>query len=173
MFYYPQNGFQNNGFSNQYVQQPVQQQPVHQPVQQQPIQQPIQQPVQQPIQQSVQQPIQNGGFVIVQDESEIVRYPVAHGNLVTFRIENQPVIVEKSLGYSQFDTPHYERYRLSKEDMAIPEEKKDEYLLKSDYENAQRSILDNQNEIFSQIEDLKRQISEFKKPVTKKKEVET
>lgn len=158
MFYYPQNGFQNNGFSNQYVQQPVQQQPVQQPVQQQPIQQPV------------QQPIQNGGFVIVQDESEITRYPVAHGNIVTFRIENQPVVVEKSLGYSQFDTPHYERYRLIKEDMPIPEAK--EYLLKSDYETAQSSILNAQNEIFSQIEDLKRQISEFKKPVAKKKEVE-
>lgn len=169
MFYYPQNGFQNNGFSNQYVQQPVQQQPVQQPIQQ-PVQQQLVQ--QQPVQQPVQQPIQNGGFVIVQDESEIARYPVAHGNIVTFRIENQPVIIEKSLGYSQFDTPHYERYRLSKEDMAIPEEKKDEYLLKSDYETAQSSILNVQNEIFSQIEDLKRQISEFKKPVAKKKEVE-
>ena len=156
MFYNP-NGFQN-------YQQSVQQ----------PIQQPIQQHIQQnyPTQMNVAQPqIQNGGFVIVQDESEIARYPVAHGNLVTFRIENQPVVIEKSLGYSQFDTPHYERYRLIKEDMPIPETK--EYLLKSDYETAQKSILDSQNTIFSQIEDLKRQISEFKKPVTKRKEVET
>ena len=152
MFYNP-NGFQNY---------------------QQSVQQPIQQPIQQnyPTQMNVAQPqIQNGGFVIVQDESEIARYPVAHGNLVTFRIENQPVVIEKSLGYSQFDTPHYERYRLIKEDMPIPETK--EYLLKSDYETAQKSILDSQNTIFSQIEDLKRQISEFKKPVTKRKEVET
>ena len=151
MFYNP-NGFQNY---------------------QQSVQQPIQQPIQQnyPTQMNVAQPqIQNGGFVIVQDESEIARYPVAHGNIVTFRIENQPVVIEKSLGYSQFDTPHYERYRLIKEDMPIPETK--EYLLKSDYETAQKSILDSQNTIFSQIEDLKRQISEFKKPVTKRKEVE-
>ena len=152
MFYNP-NGFQNY---------------------QQSVQQPIQQPIQQnyPTQMNVAQPqIQNGGFVIVQDESEIARYPVAHGNIVTFRIENQPVVIEKSLGYSQFDTPHYERYRLIKEDMPIPEAK--EYILKSDYETAQKSILDSQNTIFSQIEDLKRQISEFKKPVTKRKEVET
>lgn len=151
MFYNP-NGFQNY---------------------QQSVQQPIQQPIQQnyPTQMNVAQPqIQNGGFVIVQDENEIVRYPVAHGNIVTFRIENQPVVIEKSLGYSQFDTPHYERYRLIKEDMPIPEAK--EYILKSDYETAQKSILDSQNTIFSQIEDLKRQISEFKKPVTKRKEVE-
>ena len=124
-----------------------------------------QQPVQQPMQQIVQQqPIQNGGFVIVQDENEIVRYPVAHGNLVTFRIENQPVVVEKSLGYSQFDTPHYERYRLIKEDMAIPEDKKDEYLLKNDFQTAFDSLK-------SEIDELKSQIAMPK--TSRKKEVET
>ena len=140
------------------------QQPVQQPVIQQPIQQPIQQANQQPIQ---QQPIQNGGFVIVQDENEITRYPVAHGNIVTFRIENQPVVVEKSLGYSQFDPPHYERYRLIKEDMPVPEAK--EYLLKNDFQNAFDGLR-------SEIDDLKSQIgtlcSKNEKTTTRKKEVE-
>ena len=131
------------------------QQPVQQPV----IQQPIQQPNQQPIQ---QQPIQNGGFVIVQDENEITRYPVAHGNIVTFRIENQPVVVEKSLGYSQFDTPHYERYRLIKEDMPVPEAK--EYILKNDFQTAFDGLR-------SEIDELKSQISKTEK-TTRKKEVE-
>lgn len=135
------------------------QQPVQQPVIQQPIQQPIQQANQQPIQ---QQPIQNGGFVIVQDENEITRYPVAHGNIVTFRIENQPVVVEKSLGYSQFDTPHYERYRLIKEDMPVPEAK--EYLLKNDFQTAFDGLK-------SEIDELKSQISKTEK-TTRKKEVE-
>lgn len=130
---------------------------------QQPIQQPIQQPMQQPIQQPVQQPMQNGGFVIVQDENEILRYPVAHGNLITFRIENQPVVVEKSLGYSQFDTPHYERYRLIKEDMPVPEAK--EYLLKNDFQNAFDGLR-------NEIDDLKAQISKTEKTTTRKKEVE-
>ena len=135
------------------------QQPVQQPVIQQPIQQPIQQANQQPIQ---QQPIQNGGFVIVQDENEITRYPVAHGNIVTFRIENQPVVVEKSLGYSQFDTPHYERYRLIKEDMPVPEAK--EYILKNDFQTAFDGLR-------SEIDELKSQISKTEK-TTRKKEVE-
>ena len=135
------------------------QQPVQQPVIQQPIQQPIQQANQQPIQ---QQPIQNGGFVIVQDENEITRYPVAHGNIVTFRIENQPVVVEKSLGYSQFDTPHYERYRLIKEDMPVPEAK--EYILKNDFQTAFDGLR-------NEIDELKSQISKTEK-TTRKKEVE-
>ena len=137
------------------------QQPVQQPVIQQPIQQPIQQANQQPIQ---QQPIQNGGFVIVQDENEITRYPVAHGNIVTFRIENQPVVVEKSLGYSQFDTPHYERYRLIKEDMPVPEAK--EYILKNDFQTAFDGLR-------SEIDELKSQIASSKtEKTTRKKEVE-
>lgn len=148
MFYNP-NGFQNY---------------------QQSVQQPIQQPIQQnyPTQMNVAQPqIQNGGFVIVQDENEIVRYPVAHGNIVTFRIENQPVVIEKSLGYSQFDTPHYERYRLIKEDMPIPEAK--EYILKNDFQTAFDGLK-------SEIDDLKLQIGTFssktEKATTRKKEVE-
>lgn len=137
--------------------------PYYQPQMTQAIQPQLQQPIQQ-----VQQPIQNGGYVIVSSEDEVRHYPVAHGNIVTFRIENQPIVIEKSMGYSQFDTPHYEKYKLIKEDMTIPEEHKEEYLLKSDYETTQKSILDAQNEIFSQIEDLKRQISDLdKKPVKK------
>ena len=126
--------------------------------------------VQQPIQQPVQQ-IQNGGYVVVQNEEEVRRYPVAHGNLVTFRIENQPIVIEKSMGYSQFDTPHYEKYKLIKEDMELSDTPKPDYILKTDYETAKNDILNAQNEIFSQIEDLKRQISELKKPA-RKKEVE-
>lgn len=144
----------------------------------QPVQQPIQQPIQ-PLQQPVQpnHPIQNGGYVIVQNDEEIRRYPVAHGNSVTFRIENQPIIVEKSLGYSQFDTPHYERYKLIKEDMPVPEEK-GEYLLKSEYEMGRKDFLEVQNEIFSQnkqineqIELLKEKIDALDKRPVRKKEV--
>ena len=131
---------------------------------QQPYQQAIQQPIQQP------QQMQNGGFVVVPSEDDVLRYPVALGNLVTFKIENQPIVIEKSRGFSQFEAPKYERYKLIKEEMPVPQEK--EYLLKSDYETTQKSILDTQNEIFSQIEDLKRQFNDFKKPIAKKKEVE-
>ena len=117
----------------------------------------VQQPVQQ---QPIQQPQVQNNFVVVPNEDEIRRYPVAPGGLITFRIENQPIIVEKSLGYSQFDTPHYERYRMTKEDM--PEAKPKEYILKSDYETEK-------NEIFSQIEDLKCHISALEKKPTRKK----
>lgn len=147
MFYNP------NGFPNQPIQQPIQQNYPNNAYSTQMNVAPTQQPQ-----------IQNGGFVIVQDESEIARYPVAHGNIVTFRIENQPVVVEKSLGYSQFDTPHYERYRLIKEDMPIPEAK--EYLLKDEFQNAF-------NGLKSEIDDLKSQISvKTEKSTTRKKEVE-
>ena len=124
----------------------------------------------------MQQQMQNGGYVIVQSEEEIRRYPVAHGNIITFRIENQPIVVEKSMGYSQFDTPHYEKYKLIKEDMEDQVIESKEYILKSDYEAAQKDILDNQTEIFSQIKELKKQLNDFRKedkrPVHKK-EVES
>ena len=141
---------------------------------QQPLQQPMQQPVQQPLQQPIQQPIQNGGYVIVQSEDEIRRYPVAHGNIVTFRIENQPIVVEKSMGYSQFDTPHYERYRLVKEDMPTTDEVKVEYALKTDIDTLtsdfKKQIEKVSSEFKEQIEALKTDNATDKR--NRKREVE-
>ena len=61
--------------------------------------------------------LNNGGFIVLPSEEDIKKYPVAPGNLVTFKIENQPIIIEKSMSRSPFDAPHYERYKLIKEEM--------------------------------------------------------
>lgn len=70
------------------------------------------------MQQSQQQntQIQNGGFVIVKDINEAMNYPVAPGNSVTFKNENQPYIYTKTLGFSQLDQPIFEIFKLIKED---------------------------------------------------------
>ena len=69
------------------------------------------------------QTTQNGDFYVVPNEDAVLRWPVAPGSLVTFKIENQPVLIEKSLGFSKFDSPHYDRFKLVKEEMAQKEEK--------------------------------------------------
>ena len=86
----------------------------------QPMYQPQSQPQMQlqPQQAQVQQQsdqLNNGGLIVVSSEDDVKKYPVAPGNLVTFRIENQPIVIEKSMGRSQFDSPHYEKYKLIKE----------------------------------------------------------
>jgi hypothetical protein len=62
-----------------------------------------------------QQP-QFGGFVSVRNEMEARNYPVAPGNSVMFRDETGPYIYSKSMGYSQLDTPRFDKYRLVKEE---------------------------------------------------------
>ena len=86
------------------------------------------------IQQTQQQQtpqIQNGGFVFVKDINEARNYAVAPGNSVTFKIESQPYICTKTLGFSQLDQPIFEVFKLVKENndwqnnvdpVAIPEE---------------------------------------------------
>ena len=64
--------------------------------------------------------IQNGGFVSVPNENMVYSYPVAPGNCVTFKIEGQPIVMEKSMGFSQLESPRIERYRLVKEDVIEP-----------------------------------------------------
>jgi uncharacterized small protein (DUF1192 family) len=66
---------------------------------------------QQPIQQ-----IQNGGFLAAPNEEYVHNYPVAPGNCVTFKIEGKPYVMEKSMGFSQLDSPKIEKYRLVKEE---------------------------------------------------------
>ena len=71
-----------------------------------------------PNQQTAQQnqQIQNGGFVSVRAEGEVYNYPVAPGNCVTFKVEGQPIVLEKSMGFSQLEAPKVRRYRLVEED---------------------------------------------------------
>ena len=85
--------------------------PYQMPVSQPQVNQHLQQS-QQPVQ---QQQIQSGGFVVVQSEDEVLRYPVALGTSVDFKIENQPIVIEKTMGFSQLESPRYERFRLVKE----------------------------------------------------------
>lgn len=71
--------------------------------------------------QNYQQPqqntqIQNGGFVSVRNITEAQNYPVAPGNSVTFKNENQPYIYTKTLGFSQLDQPIFEVFKLVKEE---------------------------------------------------------
>ena len=97
-------------------------QPMYQSYQQAPMQMlpqsvtPTQQTQQIPSQ--IQTPqIQNGGFVLVPNENIAYNYPVAPGNCITFKIEGQPIVIEKSMGFSQIEPPKIERYRLTKEEL--------------------------------------------------------
>lgn len=69
-----------------------------------------------PTQMSGAQQPQFGGFVSVRNEMEARNYPVAPGNSVMFRDETGPYIYSKSMGYSQLDTPRFDKYRLVKEE---------------------------------------------------------
>jgi len=70
----------------------------------------------QPQQQNQQ--IQNGGFVSAPSMDYARSYPVAPGNSVTFKIESQPYICTKTLGFSQLDQPIFEVFKLVKEERA-------------------------------------------------------
>lgn len=63
---------------------------------------------QQPQPQQHNQQIQNGGFVSAPSMDYARSYPVAPGNSVTFKIESQPYICTKTLGFSQLDQPIFE-----------------------------------------------------------------
>lgn len=67
-----------------------------------------------------QQQIQNGGFVNVRSETEARNYPVALGNVVTFKDETAPYIYTKTMGFSPLDIPRFVKYKQVEEN--APEE---------------------------------------------------
>lgn len=84
-------------------------------------QRPIQAPPQQNYMQSANMnQVQNGGFVIVPHENDVITYPVAPGTSVTFKIENAPFCYTKTMGFSQLEAPVIEKFRLVKEEIDTP-----------------------------------------------------
>lgn len=69
------------------------------------------------MQQPQQPQMQNGGFVLIPNENVAYNYPVALGNCVTFKVENKPIVIEKSMGFSQFESPRIDVYDLVKREM--------------------------------------------------------
>lgn len=86
--------------------------------------------MQQPMQPQMMQP-QAETLIPVRSDDEVLKYPVAPGNSVSFRNVAEPFIYTKTLT-SQFSQPVVEKYRLVKE--TAQETKPTEYALKSDVE---------------------------------------
>lgn len=111
--------YPNYPYPQQYPQQMFNPQFVQQQMPQQMPQQ-MQMPQQQV---PMNQQMQSGGFMSVRSEQEARNYPVAPGNVMTFKIENQPIVCEKAQGFSQLEGPVFNKYRLVKEDeVAVAEE---------------------------------------------------
>lgn len=148
---------------------PMGYQPYQQYYPQQSYQQQMPQQIQQ--QQTVQQQIQNGGFVPTPNEAYARNYPVAPGNSITFKDENAPYVYTKTMGFSQLESPRFEKFRLVREDEQIQQvstehtetpvpEVHPDYALLSDYE-ALRDVVEYLDEKVKGLEE------HFKKPARK------
>ena len=100
--------------------------------------------------------IQSSGFISVRNESEARNYPVAYGNSVTFKDENAPYVYTKTMGFSQLETPRFEKYKLVKEEPVLTQDEPS---------NAKANDLHYDDEIKSlwrEIEGLKKEVRIFK-----------
>ena len=85
-----------------------------------------------------QNQIQNGGFVSVRSIEEAFNWPIAPGNSITFKDENQPFVYTKTKGFSPLEQPVFERYRLVKVEDAPqrpPETPQEAFDVKSEINN--------------------------------------
>lgn len=116
--------------------------------------------------QQTQQPqqlqIQNGGFMVVPSEDIARTYPVAPGNCVTFKIEGKPIVMEKSMGFSQLEAPRIDRYRLvHEEDVPNDTEKSQNESKTAGLDNKLIDVIkDEIKDIWGEINKLKDQIED-------------
>lgn len=61
--------------------------------------------------------VDSNSLVPIHSEQEVFNYPVAPGNSVSFKNENEPYLYVKTMGFSQFDRPEIVKYKLIKEDI--------------------------------------------------------
>ena len=129
--------------------------PQYNPYYQQPYYAPnqMQNPVQNIVQGATQQNQSSGMIMNIPNEDAARSYPVAPGNSVIFKDENAPYIYTKTMGFSQFDKPVFEKYRLVKEEDEMAQESED------------TSIVD---ELKNEIASLKSEIESIKKKIAPK-----
>lgn len=100
--------------------------------------------------QQTQNQIQSGGFVSIPHENMVNSYPVAPGNCVTFKVEGQPIVMEKSMGFSQLEAPKIKRFRLVEEDMVEETPKAD-----SSYDKDIESLKADIKKVWSELNAIK------------------
>lgn len=122
-------------------------------------------PMQTQPQQTQQNQLQSAGFILVPTEEDAYRYPVALGKCMTFKVENEPIVIEKSMSFSQLETPRIDRYRLVREDVVEEPKPIEEIVPEQSYNDELKEEL---QAIRRDIEGIKEKLST--KTVTKKKE---
>lgn len=116
--------------------------------------------MQQPVQ---TQQVQNGGFIVVRSETDARNYPVAPGNCMTFKIEGQPIVIEKSMGFSQFEAPHIDVYELVKKDTPVElKTAQNEPQTEKPIKNTTYAEKSEIEAILSEIEHIKKDIADLK-----------
>ena len=120
-----------------------------------------------------QQPEQlvSGGFVVIPTEADVKRYPVAPGNLVTFKIENEPIVIEKSMGRSQFSSPEYRYYKLSEYNNQTEVEASDDKPKEASASDDAAFVKKSFEHIEKRLESLSDSYVELKKLLNKRQEV--
>ena len=113
------------------------------------------------------QQIQNSGFLPAPNEEYVNTFPIGAGNCITFKIEGKPIVMEKSMGFSQLESPKIKRYRLIEEEEVAEIENtvKNEAVKPAEIEKINNEI----TALWNEVNGLK---NNFKKPINSKKKVE-
>lgn len=113
------------------------------------------------------QQLQSAGFILIPTEEDAYRYPVALGKCMTFKVENEPIVIEKSMSFSQLENPRIDRYRLVREDVVEEPKAIETVEVEQSHDDGLKEEL---QAIRRDLEGIKEKLSTPSKSVAKKKE---
>jgi len=120
------------------------------------------------------QQVQNMGYIPVPNEDMARNYPVAPGNSLAFRSEDGNYMYVKSMGFSQYDKPVFDKYELVNEPLNIKESEPvmEEPVAARDYDSEIDALGEELNSIREEVEHLKKQQVKIPYKQPKRKENE-
>lgn len=99
------------------------------------------------------QQMQSIGYIPVTSEDMARNYPVAPGNSLAFRHEDGNHIYVKSMGFSQYDKPVFDKYERVEESEPVMEGP----VVARDYDSEISALSEELNSIREEVENLKKQ----------------
>jgi hypothetical protein len=113
------------------------------------------------------QQLQSAGFILIPTEEDAYRYPVALGKCMTFKVENEPIVIEKSMSFSQLENPRIDRYRLVREDIVEEPKAIESVEVEQSHDDG---LMEELQAIRRDLEGIKEKLNSPSKTTAKKKE---
>lgn len=113
------------------------------------------------------QQVQSGGIIRFRNDSDVENYPVAPGNSIIFLSEDNSKMCVKTMGFSQFDQPRIDKFRLERIIEQAPQVQQAEQVVSPQPTQPEYATQNEITDLKKDLEELKAMLTDSKKGAKK------